>query len=105
MTPTPYVAPGPSRKEIDAMTGPVVIEFGTNWCGVCRAAQPSIVAAFAKHPDIGHVKIEDGEGRPAGRSFGVKLWPTLILMRDGREVDRLVRPRDEAEIDRALGAI
>jgi thioredoxin len=95
----------PARDEVDALTGATVIEFGAAWCGVCRATQPAIAAALAQHPAVRHLRIEDGPGRPLGRSFGVKLWPTLVFLRDGRETARLVRPRDAATIDRALNAI
>ncbi len=82
-----------------------MLEFGTNWCGHCRAAQPLIQAALADHPDLEHLKVEDGKGRALGRSFRVKLWPTLIFLRDGEEVARLVRPGDQTEIDEALARI
>jgi len=82
-----------------------MLEFGTSWCGYCRAAQPAIGAALDAHRAIRHVRIEDGSGLPLGRSFGVKLWPTLVFMRDGREVARLVRPRDRGAIDDALDSI
>ncbi|MGZ8259627.1 MAG: thioredoxin family protein [Caldimonas sp.] len=95
----------PARAEIDALAGPAVLEFGTSWCGHCRAAQPLIAAALAAHPQVRHVKIQDGSGRPLGRSFAVKLWPTLVFLADGREVGRLVRPRDRSAIDSALAAI
>jgi len=95
----------PARDEVDTLTGATVIEFGAAWCGVCRATQPAIAAALAQHPAVRHLRIEDGPGRPLGRSFGVKLWPTLVFLRDGRETARLVRPRDAATIDRALDAI
>lgn len=92
----------PTRDAVDALPGAVVIEFGTPWCGFCRAAQPLIAAALAGLNDVAHIKVEDGSGLPLGRSFGVKLWPTLVFLRDGREAARLVRPRDEASIRRAL---
>jgi thioredoxin 1 len=101
----PYAHQTLSRRDVDAMRGPVVLEFGTSWCGVCRATQPAIAAAFADHRAVSHLKIEDGPGRRLGRSFRVKLWPTLVFMRDGREVARLVRPADAAEIRAALAAI
>lgn len=93
----------PTRDEIDALQGPAVLEFGTSWCGYCRAAQPLIAAALAAHPEVRHIKIEDGRMRRLGRSFGVKLWPTLIVLRDGAEVARLVRPAGGDAVAEALG--
>jgi thioredoxin 1 len=95
----------PSRAEIEAFTEPTVIEFGTPWCGHCLAAQPLIVAALASHPQVRHVRIEDGPGRRLGRSFLVKLWPTLVFLCKGREVGRLVRPADVRAIEEALAQI
>ena len=97
-----YCASAPSRAEVDAWKGPVVLEFGTDWCGHCRAAQPLIAAALSGRADLRHLKIEDGSGRALGRSFRVKQWPTLIFMSDGQEVARLVRPADAGAIAAAL---
>jgi len=95
----------PSRAQIDALNGAAVLEFGTSWCGWCRRAQPLIQAALAAHPHVRHIKVEDGPGRPLGRSFGVKLWPTLVFLQDGREVDRVVRPSDEAAVAASLAKV
>lgn len=102
---TQYETVEPSREQVDSLGGPTVLEFGTPWCGYCRAAQPLIAAAFAHHPTVRHIKIEDGSGRPLGRSFRVKLWPTLIFLLDGREIARVVRPTAGAPIEEALAAI
>lgn len=95
----------PERSELDRMRGPAVIEFGTDWCGYCQAAQPLIESAFADHPEVEHIKVEDGKGRPLGRSFRVKLWPTLIFWKDGQEVGRLVRPGSRREVSGLLKEI
>ena len=95
----------PARSDIDALAGPLVIEFGTAWCGYCMAAQPLIERALKDHPALRHLKVEDGPGRPLGRSFRVKLWPTLIFLVHGQEVARLVRPESVGEISGALRQI
>ncbi|MDX1551943.1 MAG: thioredoxin family protein [Marinobacter sp.] len=100
-----YTAEAPELQEVQQTRGPLVLEFGTSWCGHCRAAQPHIEEAFTSRAEIPHWKIEDGKGRRLGRAFRVKLWPTLILLRDGQEVERLVRPTDTPSIARALGRI
>lgn len=97
--------PEPSRADVDAAPGPVLLEFGSAWCGFCRAAQPAIAAATASVPALRHWQIEDGPGKPLGRSFRVKLWPTLVVLKDGVEVGRVVRPRTEAEVAGALAAL
>ncbi len=102
---TDYLAVAPSRSEIDAADQPLVVEFGAPWCEHCQAAQPLISAALAQHPGVRRIKVEDGKGRPLGRSFGVKLWPTLIFMRQGKEISRLVRPGDNRAIAEALAQI
>jgi len=100
-----YREVAPSRDDVDAMRGPLVIEFGTDWCGHCQAAQPAIASALAGCAPVEHLKIEDGKGRPLGRSFSVKLWPTVIVMRDGVELARVVRPIDAAAVTEALRAL
>jgi thioredoxin 1 len=102
---TAYRDAARDRASIDRGRGPALLVFGTNWCGHCRAAAPAIDAALAGHPRVAVDRVEDGPGRRLGRTFGVKLWPTLIFLRDGQEVTRLVRPREAQPIAQALAAI
>ncbi|MFZ5892748.1 MAG: thioredoxin family protein [Myxococcota bacterium] len=87
-----------TRADVDSMQGAVVLEFGANWCPICQSARPLIDHALATHPNVRHVWVEDGKGKPLGRSFRVKLWPTLVFLRDGREVARSVRPSRPDEL-------
>lgn len=95
----------PTRAEIDARAEPVLLEFGAPWCGYCQRAQPHIAEALASQPDLTHLKIEDGPGRPLGRSFRVKLWPTLVLTKRGEELARVVRPTSSAQIKDVLARL
>ena len=94
----PYREDAPTREDVDASAGWLLLDFGTDWCGHCMAARAAVDAWTQAHPQVAHRRIEDGRGRRLGRGFSVKLWPTLVLLRDGTEVARVVRPRSPAEL-------
>jgi thioredoxin 1 len=98
-----YLDAEPSRAEVDALEGSVLLEFGSPGCGHCRRAQPLVEAALAARPGVRHLKVHDASGRPLGRSFRVTLWPTLVLLEGGREVRRVVRPRTPGELEALFG--
>ncbi len=100
-----YASIEPARDAVDTLPGATLIEFGSPTCGWCRAAQPVIADALSAHPRVRHLKIADGPGRRLGRSFAVKLWPTLIYFKDGAEVGRSVRPGGVNEIRAGLAQI
>ena len=102
--PKPYLGEdqAPTRAETDGLQGWTLLEFGTDWCGHCRAAQPALAEVLTEQTPWRHIKVEDGPGRALGRSFRVKLWPTLVLLHHGLEVGRLVRPTQADEIRQAL---
>ena len=102
--PIPYLSEieAPSRAEMEALRGLTLLEFGTEWCGHCRAAQVLLSQALEAQPQWLHLKVEDGPGRVLGRSYQVKRWPTLIFLRDGQETGRLVRPTALQDVLNAL---
>ncbi|PYQ44863.1 MAG: thiol reductase thioredoxin [Acidobacteria bacterium] len=75
----------PTREEIDRTPGLVVLEFGTDWCGFCRAAAPQVESLVRRHPRV-------------------KLWPNLVFLRDGVVVRQLARP-SVAELHDAFEAL
>ncbi len=97
-------AEAPSREAIDASRGLVLLEFGTEWCGFCRGLAPRIAGLLEKHPEVRHLKVEDGPGRALGRSFHVRTWPNLVFLRDGVPVRQLARPGYD-QLDEAFRAL
>ncbi len=91
-----------TRADVEKWPGTALLVFGADWCGHCQAAAAPLTQAFAQHPGVRCVRVEDGPGRPLGRSFKVKLWPTLVWLRDGQEVARVVRPTTTDELLRLL---
>jgi thioredoxin 1 len=77
------------------LKGLVVLEFGAHWCGHCISLRPHLAKLLKDFPQVRHVRVEDGKGRPLGRSFRVKLWPTLVFLMDGKAVHSAVRPTPE----------
>lgn len=89
-----------TRAEVDASKGTTVLEFGATWCPICQGAQPVIEQALGGR-QLNHILVEDGPGRPLGRSFRIKLWPTLVFLQDGQEIARVVRPGTAQDLDAA----
>lgn len=94
-----------TRTELEARVEPLLLVFGTNWCGHCQAAGEPIAQALQHWPQLALVAVEDGPGRPLGRSFRVKLWPTLVLLQQGEELGRLVRPVSKAQVQDFLAGL
>ncbi|MBD3826684.1 thioredoxin family protein [Stenotrophomonas sp.] len=98
------VAVEPEAASIAASEGWLLLEFGAPWCGHCIAAQPAL-QVLVDGQALAHVKVEDGKGRPLGRAFRVTLWPTVVLLHDGQERARVVRPRDSDDLGPLLVAL
>ena len=85
---THYSDSPPSREEVDALKGPALLEFGTDWCGHCQAAQRHLQKAFAS-PEGG------GWSRPAPRA----VVPGQVVA----DADFLVRRPGGGEVGKAGG--
>lgn len=97
-----YPQQEPTPEQVRSLPGTTLLEFGAPWCGHCQGAQPALRTALATVASLRHIKVHDGKGKPLGRAFGIKLWPSLILLRDGEELARLVRPNSSADIESFL---
>ncbi len=91
-----YTEDAPAIDQVRALDDFAILEFGTPWCGHCKASRPAAQEVLTEL-NIPHIKIYDGKGKLLGREFRVTLWPTFILLHSGEEVARLVRPKHVKE--------
>jgi thioredoxin 2 len=91
------VSEGEFLEEVLRETIPTAVDFWAPWCGPCKMVSPVLDDIAVKHPGkIKVVKVNSDENPGLSQRFGIQGIPTIILFRDGREVDRLVgaAPRD-----------
>nr|GEX84017.1 thioredoxin H2 [Tanacetum cinerariifolium] len=76
----------------------MVVDFSASWCGPCRMLEPFIISLANKYQDVVFVKIDVDELRDVAQQFGIEAMPTLVLLKQGKEVERIVgADKDELE--------
>ncbi|KAK2636295.1 hypothetical protein Ddye_031087 [Dipteronia dyeriana] len=68
----------------------LVIDFTATWCGPCKSMEPVIKEFVAKYSEVEFIKIDVDKFTEITKQFGVEAMPTFILIKKGKEVDRLV---------------
>jgi thioredoxin 1 len=89
-------------EQLSEIKGHFLLEFGAPWCGHCQAASVAVKEVMNEKLELPHIKIYDGKGKKLGRSFAVKLWPTFILINEGQEIARIVRPTNADELRKLI---
>ncbi|KAI7741387.1 hypothetical protein M8C21_000847 [Ambrosia artemisiifolia] len=76
----------------------MVIDFSASWCGPCKMLEPFIRSLSSKYQEIDFIKIDVDELQDVAQQFGVQAMPTLVLLKQGKEVERVVgAKKDELE--------
>lgn len=76
----------------------IVIDFSATWCGPCKFMEPAFNDMSAKYTDVDFAKIDVDELADVAREFGVQAMPTFVLLKQGKEVARVVgAKKDELE--------
>lgn len=76
----------------------VLLDFWASWCGPCRMVSPVIDEIAEERSDVFVGKINVDEQRELAAQFGVMSIPTLVVLKNGREVNRSVGAKPKSQI-------
>ncbi|KAI3474823.1 hypothetical protein Pfo_030134 [Paulownia fortunei] len=76
-----------SSKQLNKL---MVVDFSATWCGPCKFIEPAFNDMSAKYSDVDFVKIDVDELSDVSREFGVQAISTFVLLKQGKEVERVV---------------
>ena len=90
------------QAEITKSDKPVLVDFWAVWCGPCQMMAPILHELEAEMPDIQIGKVNVDEQMDLARQFRVVSIPTLIIFKNGQEVQRMVGVTSKEELKDAL---
>lgn len=79
-----------------------VVDFFATWCGPCKSLEATLEDVAERHPLVFVANVEIDSNTELANRFNIMSVPTVILFRDGHEVDRIVGARPSSAYDDAL---
>jgi thioredoxin 2 len=92
--------------EVERWPAPVLLDLWAPWCGPCRMVAPmmeKLAAEWAGRVRVAKLNVDENPATAA--RFGAQSIPTILVLKNGREVDRMVGVQPKEEIERRLERI
>lgn len=86
------------QKEVIESDKPVLIDFFATWCGPCKMVSPVVDEIAKERPDIKVCKLDVDKNLDLARTFQVMSVPTLVAMKNGEMVNKIVGAMPKAQI-------
>ena len=86
------------QKEVIESDKPVLIDFFATWCGPCKMVSPVVDEIANERPDIKVCKLDVDKNLDLARTFQVMSVPTLVAMKNGEMINKIIGARPKAQI-------
>lgn len=86
------------EEEVLKSDKPVLIDFYAEWCGPCKLLSPTVEEISNENENVKFVKIDVDKSEDIAMKYEIMAMPTLVLIQDGEEKDRVVGLVDKSTI-------
>ncbi len=88
------------KQIIESETGLVLVDFWAEWCGPCKMLGPILhdITEEVENVTVLKINVDEGDNSALSAQFGVRGIPTVIIFKDGEQVDKFIGLKQKSDI-------